>query len=333
MAATECNIKNLFFPVELRPIYWRRSLGLFADESSPTDWEYFNLERFSAVFDTQADFAFSVVTNDSYCLISNETAYNLGIDVAKYVFSIEGKEDFISKGYITPNKAACHMWIMRRIEQNQPEILRGWKAAVYVENSYNKTRAFKVSAGFRNDIYNADFLIKSIAPDLKVPHDSAPDEIKQLIFSVEGFKKVKYSALEKEFQAKIVKLKSLRIAKMDVLPLGCKYFNLIKKPGMNKSKLEKLADSLSQLYQLIPEHFKSSNGSGYDLLELFMHYNNEMSLLNNELKGTLGHLGTWTEDFIKQASNPDYQVTEFAKKEAIDTASWFERTHVNGNSW
>jgi hypothetical protein len=136
---TERDIRDAFFPVELRPIYVDR-----LDRSN----DYRRLERHFAVMDLERGHAFAVVTDD-YKLITNEKAYEMAAPTMKKVFRATEIEDLACFNITMPkSRSFCHIDLIHRRSDFAPWENDTWSAFLRITNSYNRTRRLRFELGF-----------------------------------------------------------------------------------------------------------------------------------------------------------------------------------------
>lgn len=309
-------IEELFFPVDIRPLYWLHNSG------RPVRTSY------AVLVDEEYEEIFTAVSS-SYGFIHNRDAYFLGREIADHVFA--SSEHFKAVGdFLCRKGASCYMKIYRPIEADQPLINEGWRAFLRITNSYNKTYPLSYTFGFHAE-KGYDFVLPSFTIELKTPHTDRPEEkireqLRDWYHSPEFFT---IKQIEQEFIRIIESLKKIVVAERDFLPFFCKVFRISKRDKLGLFMREFLIQSRDFLKERIPVFIKQYGQNGYALLHVLAAYSSKYS---REFITTPNHssvyeqnrLGRWVKSFIEDANAPDFSIYEYLGKDPCDSASWLE---------
>ena len=310
------SIEELFFPVDIRPLYW------LYQGREPVKTTY------SILVDEEYKETFTAVSS-SYGFIHNEEAYFLGREIASRVF--ESSEQFKAIGdYLCRKGASCYMRIYRPIEKDQPLINEGWRAFLRITNSYNKTYPLSYTFGFHAE-KDYDIVLPSFSIELKTPHTERPDEkireqLRDWYHSPEFFT---IKQIEREFIRIIDSLKKIVVAERDFLPFFCKVFRISKRDNLGLLTKGFLIQSRDFLKERIPVFIKQYGQNGYALLHVLAAYSstysrNFISTPNHSSVYEQNRLGKWVKSFIEDAKDPNFSIYEYLGKDPCDSASWLE---------
>jgi len=173
----EYTLDDAFFDVELSPIYVateREENGqlIMFDRSV-------QIPDFRAVKRVSDGFVFAVV-KDSYHLITNREAYELGKMCFKQVFGEADMEFFnlrmpISQSFCTMDffaKEEC-VYLSRKSDTNKEE----WRVFLRISNSYNRKTALKFDLGFCRSICRNGMIFGEKSIEFKYCHNRSSDYI------------------------------------------------------------------------------------------------------------------------------------------------------------
>lgn len=310
------SIEELFFPVDIRPLYWLHHSG------GPVRTSY------AVLVDEEYKEIFTAVSS-SYSFIHNRDAFFLGREIASHVFASSERFN-AAGGYLCRKGASCYMKIYRPIEVDQPLINEGWRAFLRITNSYNKTYPLSYTFGFQAE-QDYDIVLPSFSIELKTPHTNRPEEkireqLRVWFHSPEFFT---IQQIEQEFIRIIGSLKRIVVAERDFLPFFCKVFRISKRDNLGLFMRDFLIQSRDFLKERIPVFIKQYGQNGYALLHVLAAYSskysrNFISTPNHSSVYEQNRLGRWVKSFIEDAKAPDFSIYEYLGKDPCDSASWLE---------
>lgn len=310
------SIEELFFPVDIRPLYWLH------DSVGPVRTSY------AVLVDEEYKEIFTAVSS-SYGFIHNRDAFFLGSEIASHVFASSEQFEAVG-GYLCRKGASCYMKIYRPIEKNQPLINEGWRAFLRITNSYNKTYPLSYTFGFHAD-KDYDFVLPSFSIELKTPHTKRPEEkiheqLHEWYYSKEFFT---IKQIEQEFIRIIESLKKIVVAERDFLPFFCKVFGVSKREKHELFMRDFYIQSRDFLKRIIPQFIEQHGQNGYALLHVLAAYSSKYSrnfitMPNHPSVYKQIRLGKWVKSFIEEANTPDFSIYEYLGKDPCDSASWLE---------
>ena len=309
-------IEELFFPVDIRPLYWLHNSG------RPVRTSY------AVLVDEEYEEIFTAVSS-SYAFIHNRDAYFLGHEIADHVFASSEQYEAIG-GFLCRKGASCYMKIYRPIEADQPLINDGWRAFLRITNSYNKTYPLSYTFGFQFE-KSYDVVLPSFSIELKAPHTDRPvskirEQLHDWYSSPEFFT---IQQIEQGFISTIESLKRIVVAERDFLPFFCKVFRISKREKINQYTRDFLIQSRNFLKEITPGTIALHGQSGYALLHVLAAYSSKyswhfVSTPNHSSVYEQNRLGKWVKSFIEDANAPDFSIYEYLGKDPCDTASWLE---------
>lgn len=310
---------DLFFPVQLRPVYWADTE--LNDSGFPL---YHNhCPRHYAVVRIDWREVFSVVT-DKYDLITNEQAYKLGIDVSKHFFGTDEKGLDSHIDDVSHNFAACEFSIFRKIEDGQPLLLDGWRAIIRIANSYNKTKQLSFTAGF--EYKRAAILFPDINIVLKdahsIPFDKVHEELFDLLLKSERGTKI--HEMEEKFESLLRALQNVPMSREDMLRLFCKVFL----KTIKKSDYPNYFVTLAEINHFISNHSGKLGRNAHALLHVFAEYVSKHSDSRiRDLNMSQLALGKWATEFVHETSDPDFSFYNYFGKDVSDLVSAYLSIH------
>lgn len=310
------SLEELFFPVDIRPLYWIHHSG------RPVKTSY------AVLVDEEYKEIFTAVSS-SYGFIHNQDAYFLGREIAKHVFASSEQFNAVG-GFLCRKGASCYMKIYRPIEADQPLMNEGWRAFLRITNSYNKTYPLSYTFGFHTES-DCDIVLPSFSIELKAPHTDRPEEkireqLDEWYHSPEFFT---IKQIEREFIRIIESLKKIVVAERDFLPFFCKVFRISKRDNLGLFMKDFLIQSREFLKERIPFFIKQYGQNGYALLHVLAAYSsrysrNFISTPNHSSVYEQNRLGRWVKSFIEDATAPGFSIYEYLGKDPCDSASWLE---------
>ena len=208
--ARNTNISELLFPVETKPIF-------LENQRNP-------IHGFKAVngkFAEGSEAIFSIVS-DNYKLITNQDAYEMGIEIHSRLFPNATSDSFEVFNIIaSKTKGSCHIDI---IDKNYK--LNILKTEVYVpfvriQNSYNKTLPLKFQIGFCRKLCNNGVIFEANLVSISMAHNKH-------LFRNYDFMNINVSQL-KEFENDFIQKTKIstetEIPRKYFLPLAAKVLN------------------------------------------------------------------------------------------------------------
>jgi len=304
----------MFFPVKLYHLFWE-------DENPDSFFEnsvdHFECEDRFAVVGVNNWNVYSTVTK-GYYLILNEEVYQLGLEIAEYVFNTEEDALTAHLDVLTKKGAACEFSIHRTIELNQPALLGGWRAVVKMTNSYNKTKPVSYIIGFEYGVDGGAVFLPGFTYKVKDAHTRPLRRIREDIFDYLQNTKTGETIrkIEVIFEKLIATLQSIKMAKADMLKMFCKIY--IKKYDGNVAFKD-----LDYIYGLLNKYSSVSNCTAYTLLLVFgeyVKYKYCRSFGHNLSEDQLA-LGEWAMAFAKEATRPVFSFHNYFGAEISDLVS------------
>lgn len=308
-----------FFPVEKRSLFWQSGNIKEGIKILPVR------PKFYAIVDMERQWVFSTVTED-YQLITNEDAYNLGVEISQNIFHIENPTDLkCVYAVLSPNRAKCRMDLCRFTDFFQPLMNEGWFSFLSIENSYNKTKCLEYNIGFYNAEREYGFNLYGLGIKTKNPHSFSWRAIKKSIYKELDKQRYNIEWIEQNFYHKIQQLKNLSISKENILPMFCRVFGLtrtylIRNSNSSflkriKSMIEGTANNMTELY----------GQNAYALLNVFAEFQYQYFIpsSNAMLSGNSKSLGKWVDELIEASQKEDFSLSRFIGNEAMYAADWY----------
>lgn len=311
-------LEELFFPVQLRLLYWEEEPPLMGPvhvkECDPA---------FFGVLDVDKSRIFAAVTQ-GYLLITNQVAYNFGCEIAQILFHTESKDDIkCIHAELSSNRAVCQIDLRSKLDIGQPLMNEGWCFFMRVINSYNKTKKLEYIVGFFNVAHGYGFLDNTIAISANTAHYNQFRSYQMDIWKQIKEKEHVIKQLELTFLSKISTLKQLLISKESILPMFCKVFG-IKKTNINSPQHQSLIDTKNYIEKQATDLTQQYGQNAYALLNVFAEY--EYKYDTNSLRFLLRQdqfkLGKWVDDLIVNSKAADFSLYNYIGKEAYDAAEW-----------
>ena len=238
---------KIFFPVALHPIYFaedRRQDPL----NSP--FHCCTAPRFRAVVDEERMEMLSCVTT-SYHLITNEEAYEIGLELIGYVFGRDVRTVNCDFWYTTyRNRASCCI----KVELQKDIIIKGvantWKAYLLICNSYDKTSSLSYHFGFSSENMNRrnipfGILFPKLSLDVTISHIWKRETVRKKILDAAKNKYSGRTAFDL-FEEMVYNLLKIQVVDDEILPLFCRLAE-IKKLDESDPKSFEVARALNSI--------------------------------------------------------------------------------------
>lgn len=223
-----CDLDAFFFPVGLHDIYFdkdrnTKSIPILRDPQFACD--------FKAVVDEECWEMLSCVS-PSYTLITNQWAYETGLEIARTIFNVKNDEISFWHGELTEKRGACDMDIRVHKSLTISGVENHWFAFVRVKNSYDKSRSLAYEIGFCLETMDK----RQVPLGLLVPSLSLHFAANH-IWMLETIEKKLWKAIDSkyhhlnvfaEFERMVQDLLSIEVVDDEILPLFCRLAKLQK---------------------------------------------------------------------------------------------------------
>lgn len=300
---TERNIRDAFFPVELRPVYVDR-----LDNSN----DYRKLDRHFAVLDLDRGHAFAVVT-DEYKLITNEKAYDMAADAMKRVFAATKLEELACLNITMPkSRSFCHIDLIHRSAEFSPWENDKWTAFLRITNSYNRTRRLRFELGFCRWICLNGMIFGARSIEFSYAHTRrGMDEVHRFSDNIGDIRK-----LEKQLVEQLHQLKRFYVPQEKMLSIFCRVFDLrIDEATLkNRQRVSQLREIKHQVSELIDTYFGSMGPHGYAALNVLTDYaTRPTGVISPEaaINGFQQKTSDWMHSFISAISLSSFTFDDY----------------------
>lgn len=146
MVKKDCNLEDLFFDIELRPVYWETSENvpfikenLWYSQSRPQ-----LAMEYMALVDSKRKYLFSIFKR-TYNPITYKEAYKVGLAIARSIFMRNENDSYFQikpfRIRLSKDRAVASVYMERDVDEKQPLLNYGWRAFLRIVNSYNGTKA------------------------------------------------------------------------------------------------------------------------------------------------------------------------------------------------
>ena len=296
------DIRDAFFPVELRPVYSDN-----APNKSAKSGKIKRLPRHLAVTDVDRNEAFAVVSRD-YKLVTNEEAYVMAKSAISKVFNILELKDLVCLNITMPeSRSFCHIDLIHRQAKFEPWEEDEWSAFLRITNSYNKMRSLRYELGFCRWICLNGMIFGAKSIEISYAHT------KREMRDVERFKDNigDIKLLEAELIEQLHQLKRYYVPEDEMLPLFCQIFDIkIDNPEKIKEKrLEQIQEMKSHIKKIIRKHFDGVGPNGYAALNVLTDFaSRPVGYISSAIhvNGFQQKASNWMRIFITQISKPTF---------------------------
>jgi len=300
---TERDIREAFFPVELRPVYVDR-----LDNSN----DYRKLDRHFAVMDLERGHAFAVVTDD-YKLITNEKAYNMAAEAMTKVFQATKLEDLACLNITMPkSRSFCHIDLIHGSADFSPWENDKWTAFLRITNSYNRTRRLRFELGFCRWICLNGMIFGARSIEFSYAHTRrGMDQVHRFSDNIGDIRKLETQLIEKLHQ-----LKRFYVPKEWMLALFCRAFDLrVDEDALkNRQRVSQLCEIKEQVSELIDTYFRDMGPHGYAALNVLSDYaTRPKGVISAEaaINGLQQKTSDWMQEFISAISSSSFSFEKY----------------------
>jgi hypothetical protein len=304
------DIGDALFPVELRPVYLKVEHGEgMASTQSPA---FHRVDSHRAVVDVERNHVFSVVTN-SYRLVTNEEAIDLGRECFHQVFSAATADGMELFNIIMPQtRSFCHIDFLHKAAGFDPFPGDRWVAFLRITNSYNRTKLLSFDLGFCRWICKNGMIFgrKSITFRSLHTHGAVASSFQ---FNTR-FGELK--ALEKQLIERLHNLKRFYVPQEVMLGLICRVLRVEVKPEDLRTlkRMKKLRAFREQVDKLTAKYVNELGPNGYAALNVITDIASRPSLyispssMVNELQARSGE---WMDEFIAAIKDERFDFAEY----------------------
>lgn len=318
-------LKELFFPVEERSVYWEEDENAI-DRRTPSSPK--RTDMYYAIVDSERRRLFSIVSS-TYLLITNQKAYWLSHAIANTLFKKPDENEpfgFVPiRTWINDIRSACEISIVRKIDGYQPELNDGWVAGITMQNSYNQSKALTYYIGFFNVHHNISVILpeNSIFFKLKkTKYDDILNQINKQLSKQQDITEI--YEVEQAFRKKLEDLKNTPMDGNMFLAFFCKFFGISRK-GVERDgdicMALQMRDFINERKQLYIEKYGQN---AYAFLLGISDYidNYEEVRLGNSYMNYHIQAGQWADEYLKEVAKPNFSLYKYIGEDAFDTAVW-----------
>ncbi len=305
------NIVMVLFPVEEEPIFLQISKKQHNTTNTDTKISYNKVPRFKAIVDKERGHVFSVVA-DSYRLITNEKAINLGEECFKQLFSqstINGMEVFNIT--MPRTRSFCHIDFIHKDYFFEPWKDDPWLPFLRITNSYNRTKRLRFDFGFCRSICTNGLIFGQKGVSVSIIHTKG--EVRRINFdtSLDELR-----ILQTNFIEKLYNLKRYYVPKDTMFPLLCKVFNISFNESdlKNKKRNINIRNFYNHVQELTDKYVYEMGPTGYAALNIISdfasrpsYYTFSASMVNQlQQKST-----DWIDEFLKIIGDKNFNFRNY----------------------
>lgn len=320
------DINSLLFPVELRPVYTEHKVN--------GNIKRFKLPNSKAVVNKQTGKPISVVSN-TYRLITNEEAIDLGKKCASQVFESEETKNIEIFNVYAPSTASyCHIDLIHSNfymnifdDKDKSDIYLPY---IRVTNSYNTSRALKFDIGLCRKLCLNGVIFESETVKFKFSHVK-----KQLTKDIEFIlEDNKIKKLFEEFVSHTKRLKSFKINKGYSINIIKDLFNIRNKSEINfkgKDQNVKQYNALiNEIHNRLNKYVQESGKNAYSLFNTITDLAShpiENRYFRRDMNSMQRLAGNWMKSFQKEIQQNNFKISNYVKllnntpKEALQRGS------------
>lgn len=325
------DITEAFFPVKKQPIYWDdnpipedKSIKEIVDSSYHYLLGLMHFDKdHAAIVDMERKYVFTCA-NMTYALITNEEAYDWGIEIAK-IFFIDTHDFVCTRLFLNRKRSVCEMDICRKIELNQPMINGGWFSFIRIINSYDQSQALSYEVGFYNVLNQYGIIFPDLSIKLYERHSGSKKIIKERILK-DAMMRTSWRAhqIGIDFINKMNKLHRIKMTDIEMFALFCKIFKIKQSSNLTPGQEDTLKRQLKFIENSIKKHCQPDQGNGRDFVNVIADYIAHFD--DNNMKLHINHyqleLGRWVDEFMKVADKGQEAILNYMN-EYLATAFWF----------
>ena len=307
------SIDDLLFPVELRPVYTEIEVsGKTTRVKIPNN---------RIVVNTENSKPLGVVSN-SYKLITNEEAINLGMKCCRELFGVNEASNIEIFNVDAPSTAGyCHIDL---VHKNYVMNLWGDKkhSEIYIPylritNSYNTSRALRFDVGFCREICLNGIIFES--ETIKFTFSHVKHKLNNDIsFSSE---KGKIEALFEKFLSYANKLKNHEISKERSLNLIHALFKIKDASEINfsdkKQNKEEYSHLIYEIDKRLQKYLAEIGENSYSLFNAITDIAShpiDNQYFRRDINSMQRLAGNWINSFQKEIESNDFSIDEYIQK-------------------
>lgn len=302
--------KELFFPVELRPVY------VSMPERLPG--ELFDTEvlkeaqHFKAVIDIERHNTFAVVSSD-YEIILNTTAIELAKECFKSVFKLTDHSSMQLFNIVMPaTRSFCNVDFIHKDSVFDFGSQDPWCPFLRVTNSYNRTKALKFDLGFCRGICRNGLIFGKRNIEFKFTHSKSAGHDPKAEFD---FRAGEFAELEKKFIERLGNLARFHVAPEVMWALLCKVFGFQIPHRDSSSRAHTLFESRQNaVAALTKKYFVSVGHTGYAALNVLSDFATRPpreGFTESRIHGFQATSGKWVTDFVDAMKSNDFSFDEY----------------------
>ena len=315
-----CDLDAFFFPVGLHNIYFDKDKGM---KPIPTPREPQFARDFKAVVDEEYWELLSCVS-PSYTLITNEWAYETGLEIARTIFNAKDNEISFWHGELTEKRGACYMDIRVHKSLTISGVENHWFAFVRVKNSYDKSCSLAYEIGFCLETMDErqvplGLLVPSLSLHFAANHIWMLKTIQKKLWEA-VYSKYHHLNVFAEFERMVRDLLSIEVVDDEILPLFCRLAKLHKLDPTSEAD-RKLAYIVMQIEKDSDYWIKKCGPNAYAALcayaDFASKYAKEVRFLDKPSEFQ-SQLGKFVDELLesKQKEKELFSLDEFIGKHA-----------------
>lgn len=309
------DVKEAFFPVELRPVYM---------PSPKLAQGYHPLDRHFAVVDVEHDRAFSVVTDD-YQLVTNQEAYERAAEVMQKVFQVTKLNDLECLNITMPQtRSFCHIDLIHGEADFSPFERDQWTAFLRITNSYNRTRKLHFELGFCRWICLNGMIFGAKSIEFSYAHTRRGiDRSMRFQNNIGDIRK-----LETQLTEQLHQLKRYHVPETEMLPLVCRAFDVRVSEDLDaeSKRADELRTFREQIRELTQRYFGDMGAHGYAALNVLTDFASRpvgVMAPETRIHAFQQRASAWMEDFVQAIQRREFSFDAYLG-EYRDVASRLE---------
>jgi hypothetical protein len=281
------------------------------------------ISRYKAVVDCEREYVFKVVS-ESYELITNSEAVQIGEKAYRRLFPDAGRGDFKPLSVIAPGtRAHCHIDLV-----HESFDLSVWKQDAYkpylrVTNSYNSTHALKYRIGFVREACTNGVIFDDEVVDVNLPHTRSKlegeniSEVVELEADVERLRE-----LEENFVAYLRKLREVKVPELYSSPVAAHAlgldFDVDSDDEDRRQRERRKAKRFSrEIEDRIDRYYEELGPNAYAMFNVISDYATHRESAQERLRINTfqRRTGDWIRDFIDQQDDPHFGLDSYVEEE------------------
>ena len=312
------SLSDALFPVGLEPVYLGKQKGknlwLLEENNASKNTgnkSYKKIPQFRAVVAKDNDHVFSVVT-DSYYLVTNREAVDLGKECFRQIFVLNKEEDMEFYNLNMPGtRSSCHIDFIHKGEAIKPFSEQdAWFPFLRITNSYNRSYALNFKLGYCRWICKNGMIFGGQSIDFKFHHNRKIDHAVAYFSLRSG----EFAEFEKSFIESLHNLERYHVPPKHIWPLTCKVFG-IKMPTKGKTRQEEsYTIKKHQIEKLSEKYFKELGQNGYAALNILTDFATRpvgYISVEQSVDSLQNKAGAWISEFISEIENRKFSYDDY----------------------